>query len=299
MKKYNIEDIKPFLKSCTVKGIAKNKFFTHVKPIEKAEKHTLVWVSPMRSDKQILLENTKAEIVICDSSLNITENALNNKCCIITEAPKLIFLRIVNGLFKEKVAFGIHPKAIIHEEAKIDSKVYIGPGTYIGKCIIGENTFIHGNCYLYDDTIIGSNVTISAGTVIGAEGFGYSKNEEGEFEKFPHMGGVVIEDNVDIGANTCIDRGSLGNTIIKTGAKIDNLVHIAHNVIVGKNAAVIAHAMIGGSTIIGDNTWVAPSASIRDGITIGNETIIGLGAVVTKNIPEKETWAGVPAKKIR
>lgn len=299
MKQYNIEDIKPFLESYSIKGNGENKFFTHVKPIGEAEKDTLVWVSPLRHDKQTLLENTKSEIVICDSSLDITENILNNKCCIITKNPKLTFLRIANELFNEKKAFGIHPNAILHREAKIDLKVYIGPGTYVGKCTIGSNTFIHGNCFIYDNTIIGSNVTISAGAIIGAEGFGYSKNEEGEFEKFPHIGGVVIEDNVDIGANTCIDRGSLGNTIIKAGAKIDNLVHIAHNVIVGKNTAVIAHAMIGGSTVIGDSSWVAPSASIRDGITIGNETIVGLGAVVTKNIPDNEVWAGVPAKKFR
>jgi len=113
------------------------------------------------------------------------------------------------------------------------------------------------------------------------------------------VGGVIIEDNVDIGANTCIDRGTLGHTYIKEGAKIDNLVHIAHNVIIGRNTTVIANAMIGGSTIIGDNVWIAPSSTLRDGITIGNSSTVGLAALVTKTIPENEVWAGFPAKLIR
>jgi len=134
--------------------------------------------------------------------------------------------------------------------------------------------------------------------VIGADGFGYQRNDKGEFEKFPHIGGVVIKDNVEIGSNTSIDRGALGNTIIEEGAKIDNLVHIAHNVKVGKHSAVIANSMIGGSTIIGDYSWVAPSVCMRDQISTGNNVTIGLGAVVLKSIPEGETWTGSPAKPL-
>jgi UDP-3-O-[3-hydroxymyristoyl] glucosamine N-acyltransferase len=115
---------------------------------------------------------------------------------------------------------------------------------------------------------------------------------------FPHVGGVEIEDDVEIGANTCIDRGSLGNTIVRRGAKIDNLVHIAHNVVVGRNAFVIANAMIGGSTILGDGSWTSPSATLRDGIRIGDGATVGLGAVVTKSIPDGAVWMGTPARPI-
>jgi UDP-3-O-[3-hydroxymyristoyl] glucosamine N-acyltransferase len=110
---------------------------------------------------------------------------------------------------------------------------------------------------------------------------------------------VIIEDCVDIGANTCIDRGTLGNTVIRRGAKIDNLVHIAHNVVVGENTMVIANAMIGGSTEIGADSWVAPSATLRDAIQIGAASTVGLGAVVTKSVPDGEVWAGNPAKFLR
>jgi UDP-3-O-[3-hydroxymyristoyl] glucosamine N-acyltransferase len=139
-------------------------------------------------------------------------------------------------------------------------------------------------------------VIIHAGTVIGADGFGYERNEDGTFEKFPHLGGVVIEDDVEIGANACIDRGTLAPTRIREGAKIDNLVHIAHNVDVGRHAAVIAHAMIGGGTRIGDYGWVAPCACLRDGIVIGTRSTVGLGAVVTKSIGDDATVMGAPAR---
>ena len=299
MKQYTVDDVLFFLKEYSTKGTKENKFFTHTKPIELAEQNTVVWVSPTRKDKQILLDNTKAEIIICDNSLNFSETILREKCCIVVENPKLVFLRIVETFFTTKIEFSIHPTAIINQKATISENVYIGPNSYIGKCTIGNNTIIHGNCYLYDNITIGNNVVINAGTIIGADGFGYSKNNEGVYEKFPHIGGVVIEDNVEIGANTCVDKGTLGNTLIKKGAKIDNLVHIAHNVIIGENSFVIALSMIGGSTVIGDNVWVAPASSLRDGLVIGDNTVIGMGANITKSIPGNEVWIGNPGQKIK
>lgn len=146
---------------------------------------------------------------------------------------------------------------------------------------------------------MGIGIKIGKGTIIGADGFGYERNEKNELEFFPHIGGVIIEDDVEIGCNVCIDRGVLGDTIIHKGVKIDNLVHIAHNVEIGKHTAIIANAMIGGSVKIGSYSWIAPSASILNGVTIGNNVIIGMGAVVLKDISDGETWAGVPAKKLR
>ena len=111
-------------------------------------------------------------------------------------------------------------------------------------------------------------------------------------------GRVIIEDDVEIGTNTSIDRGTLGNTLIKTGVKIDNLVHIAHNVTIGKHTMIIANSLIGGSTIIGDHCWIAPSATIRDAVNVGDNVTIGMGAVVTKDIPSGEIWAGSPARRM-
>jgi len=139
---------------------------------------------------------------------------------------------------------------------------------------------------------------IHAGAVIGSDGFGYTRNEEGLVEKFPHMGGVVIEDDVEIGANTCIDRGALGNTFIGRSVKIDNLVHIAHNVVIEENSFIIANAMIAGSVQIGKNAWIAPSASVLQQLKIGDNALVGVGSVIRENVPANETWAGVPARKI-
>jgi len=279
-------------------GDPADKQFDNIKPIFEANEQSLTWLNPSRPDADQLAQNTRSQIIICHKNYNTQQFKGSGKCFIKVEVPKLTFLRLAGYFFKQEPEYGIHPSAVIHKEAQVHPRSYIGAGTYIGKCTIGEGSVIYGNCYLYDNTVVGARVTISAGTVIGADGFGYARNEEGVLEKFPHIGGVVIEDDVDIGANTCIDKGSLGNTLIKKGAKIDNLVHIAHNVVIGENSMVIANSMIGGSTMIGANSWIAPSVSVRDALVLGENVMAGMGAVVTRNVPAGETWAGSPAKEL-
>lgn len=194
---------------------------------------------------------------------------------------------------------GIHPTAVI--ESKISGKnVYIGPFVYIGKNVtIGNNCKINSNVSIYGNTVIGNNVIVDSCTVIGADGFGFEKNNSGKWEKFPHIGGVEIHDDVEIGANTCIDRGTLENTVIGKGTKIDNLVHIAHNVTIGTNCVVIAQSLIAGSCVIEDNAYIAMSVCVRNGIKIGKNSVVGMGAVVTKNVSPNITVFGVPAKPIK
>jgi UDP-3-O-[3-hydroxymyristoyl] glucosamine N-acyltransferase len=297
---FSLKDILKILpKGYRVEGITDNIFFNNVTPIEEANDESLVWIKGKKENKQELVEKTRAKIIVCDISLLISHELSAKKCFIVVDDPKLIFLRIAEQFFGRKKKYGIHVSAIIDPEAEISPNSYIGPLTYVGKSKIGDNTFIDGNCFIYDDVTIGNNVRVQAGTIIGSEGYGYQRNENLEFEKFPHIGGVIIENNVDIGSNTCIDRGALGNTIIKEGAKIDNLVHVAHNVIIGRHCAVIANAMLGGSVVIADYSWIAPSASILNQVSIGEKVTVGMAAVVTKNIPDGETWAGVPAKPLK
>lgn len=273
-------------------------YFNNAPPAELVNEESLDWINPIKKNKLEYLLNSKAKVLICDKSINAPEKLPGEKCLILVDNPKLTFLRIASTVFLPKIELGIHPTATIHPAAKISDKCYIGPHSYIGKSIIGDETIIYGNCHIYDQVTIGSHVTIHAGSVIGADGFGYQRNEKGEFEKFPHIGGVVIKDHVEIGANTCIDRGALGNTIIEEDAKIDNLVHIAHNVRIGKHTAIIANTMIGGSTSIGEYSWIAPSVCIRDQLILGNRVTVGMGSIVTKNIPDGETWLGAPAKSM-
>ena len=295
MKSYTIDQIVTCLGiDYKIAGNAANLTVDNVSIPAEANASSLIWIKPANNNSGSL-ETTAARVIICDHTLTGRAELLAEKILIRVENPKLAFIRIATALFSEEREYGIHPTATVDKNAIIGEKVYIGPNSIIGEASIGDNTVIAGNAFIGNKVRIGSNVFINAGVVIGSEGFGYSRNNEGVLEKFPHFGGVIIEDDVEIGANTCIDRGTLGNTLIKQGAKIDNLVHIAHNVVVGRNSLVIANAMIGGSTIIGDESWVAPSVNLMNGIKIGNKVTIGMSALVTKNIPDGETWAGVPA----
>ncbi len=295
-----IQDILDFIGNnfSLIGKINDQTFITSTKPILEASEIDLVWVSQYSENQMELIQQTKSKVIVCSKNLTI-ENEIENKLLICVENPRLTFSRIINHFYFEEQKFQIHKSVVIHEEAEIDKNVYIGPNSIIGKCKIGKGTVIYGNCTIYDNTIIGDNVKIHAGAVIGTDGFGYDKNENGEYEQFPHIGGVLIENDVEIGANTAIDRGSLGNTIIRKGTKIDNLVHIAHNVEIGKNSVVIACAEVSGSVKIGENSWIGPGAKILDRLTIGKNSLIGIGAVVIKNVDENATVVGNPARRIK
>lgn len=268
----------------------------NIKPIFEADEFSLCWLSPDRKDKDVLISQTKASTIVLGKDERFSPR--DSQLFIKVANPKLFYIKILHNLILAPKKHAIHSSAIIHPNAKIHPEVTIGPYSVIGECEIGEGSVIDSHCKIGDRCRIGRHVQVSTGVVIGNDGFGYVSDEEGTKIKFPHLGGVIIEDYVEIGANTCIDRGTLGNTIIREHAKIDNLVHIAHNVEIGRNTLVIANAMIGGSASIGENAWIAPSVTIRDTMTVGKNTLVGLAALVTKNIPDGETWAGFPAKKI-
>jgi UDP-3-O-[3-hydroxymyristoyl] glucosamine N-acyltransferase len=149
------------------------------------------------------------------------------------------------------------------------------------------------------NVIIGANFKQGSNVTIGGDGFGYEKNEHGEYEFFPHFGDVYIGDNVSVGSNTCIDRGAVEHTQIGNGTKIDNLVHIAHAVKIGDNCLIVAGSVICGSVKIGEGTYIGANVTIREHLTIGNSAYIGMGSVVTKNVGDNEMWYGNPAKFIK
>jgi UDP-3-O-[3-hydroxymyristoyl] glucosamine N-acyltransferase len=147
-------------------------------------------------------------------------------------------------------------------------------------------------------TKIHDNAKIGANCTIGGVGFGYELDEEKKYVLLPHLGNVVLKSFVEIGNNTCIDRAVMGSTILEENVKVDNLVHIAHGVVIGKNSLIIANSMIAGSTKIGENVWVAPSVSILNKKTISDNSYIGMGAVVIKDVKENETIVGNPGKAL-
>ncbi|WP_025665436.1 UDP-3-O-(3-hydroxymyristoyl)glucosamine N-acyltransferase [Aquimarina megaterium] len=281
----------------SVKGIIEGVFVTNTLPIMSANENSISFIDKTRSEleKNLWASETKSKLIITDLDIDIA-----NKTNIVTAHPKLLFSFLVNEFFVSKKKKEIHSSAIISDKAIIGKNCFIGPNTLIGAHVkIGNNCDIYGNVTIYENVKIGDNVKINSGTVIGAEGFGYLKSESLGTINFPHLGGVIIEDNVEIGANTTIDRGALGNTILKKNVKVDNLVHIAHNVYIDEGAWIIAKAMVAGSVKIGKNTSIAPGACIRDAINIGNNVLIGMGAVVTKSVPDNQTWTGVPARELK
>lgn len=268
----------------------------NVMPILAANKESLVFIDVKAKNKLSLFSQTNAQVIICDF---IPEDAkwYENKCLIVTNNPKLLFAKIINTATKSTFRSSIHPSAVIHPEAKISLNCIIGPHCIIGKCEIGEHTILHGNCTLYDGVRIGNNVIIDAGAVIGAAGFGFVREDDGTPVPFPQLGGVAIGDSVEIGANVCIDRGALQDTIIGQHTKIDNLVHISHNVEIGINTYIIGQCLIAGSVKIGDNCWIAASR-ILNKVCIGDNVTVGFGALVLNNIKSDKTYMGVPSMDI-
>ena len=257
----------------------------------------LAWCSEKNQEK---LANLHAGNVICSThtSKNYLKEGINYILC---ENPRLVFKEIIEHFFVDKtIRYAVAPSAKISSTAKISDKVRIGENCVIEEnVVIGENSEIGHNTVIHKGTVIGRNVKIGSNNTIGGVGFGYVKEKDGSYSLIHHIGNVIIEDYVEIGNNTCIDRAVLGSTLICKNAKIDNLVHIAHGVIVGENSLIIANSMIGGSSKIGKNCWVAPSASVINKNITGNNVTIGMGAVVIRDIPDDDVVAGNPAKSIR
>jgi UDP-3-O-[3-hydroxymyristoyl] glucosamine N-acyltransferase LpxD len=214
--------------------------------------------------------------------------------------PRLTFIQIVNKFLIPEIIKKISFTAIIHETAQVGNNVLIGDYT-----IIGANSLIEDDCEIMSHVVIGENVRcgqgtrIKSGSIIGQKGFGFERDEDGIPIEFPHIGGVFIGENCEIGALNTIVSGTLDPTYIGNHVKTDDHVHIAHNVSIGSKTLIAACAEISGSVAIGSRVWISPNATIINKISIGDQAFIGIGAVVTKSVPERCLFAGNPAKFIR
>jgi UDP-3-O-[3-hydroxymyristoyl] glucosamine N-acyltransferase len=257
------------------------------------DEHCIYWIS----DKKLELQETiTVGTVICSRSLT----HYHPDCTyIVVDNPRLAFKEVISTHFDVRpnpfishLAF-IHPTATIGKEVTIDHFAVIEEG-----CVIGDNCVIGSHTILKRNTILGKAVKLGSNNTIGGVGFGYEKDLEGNYDLLPHLGNVEIEDFVEVGNNTCIDRAVMGSTKLGRNVKVDNLVHIAHGVQIGENSLIIANAMIGGSTIIGKNVWFAPSASVLNKKTIADDAVIGLAAVVVKDVKQGEIIIGNPGKPL-
>lgn len=227
---------------------------------------------------------------------------------------------IIHNFFLDApfIAKGIHPRAYIGEDCSLGKEISIGPLAVIGDRVtlgervtieagvvvgddvtIGDDTTLKANVTVYSGSIIGNRVTIHSGAVLGADGYGYAANERGEHIKRPQVGIVRIDDDVEIGANSCIDRAAYGVTWIKSGVKIDNLVQVGHNVVVGENSLLVAQVGMSGSTTLGRNVVLGGQSATAGHLTIGDRVMVAAMGGVHNNLPDGAVVGGAPAFPIR
>lgn len=271
---------------------------------ENAKVHTFAKIEEGKEGAITFLSNpkythfiydTKASVVLVNDDVEL-EMPVNATLIRVPNAYECVakLMQMYAATLPKKT--GIDPLAFVSKTAEIGKDVYIGPFTYIGDGVkIGEGSMIYPHVTIYDGCQIGKNVTIHAGAVIGADGFGFAPNQEG-YDKIPQMGIVVIEDNVEIGANTCVDRSTMGQTIIHQGVKLDNLIQVAHNCEIGENTVMSAQAGMAGSTKIGAWCMVGGQAGFSGHITIADKTFVGAQSGVISNTKGNgEQLIGAPA----
>ena len=261
--------------------------------IEEGQEGAITFLSNPKYTSYIY--ETKASIVLINDDLKL-EHPVQATLIRVPNAYECVakLMQMYASAMPKKT--GVDPLAFVSASAEIGQDVYIDPFTYVGEGVkIGDGTRIYPNVTIYDGCRIGKNVTIHAGSVIGADGFGFAPNQEG-YEKIPQLGIVVIEDDVEIGANTCVDRSTMGQTIIHKGVKLDNLIQVAHNCEIGENTVMSAQAGMAGSTKIGAWCMVGGQAGFSGHIKIADRTFIGAQSGVISNTKGNgEQLIGAPA----
>jgi len=255
----------------------------------------LVWIKNATPEKLAIVEQRRPALAICGPT---GTSQISTSAVLACSNPRLAFAKVLNEFFVHQPAPAIHPSALI------DSKAAIGAGVSIGAyCVIGPDIKLGDGCRIGSGVKIQGHVTfgerciVKPNSVIGEYGFGFEYDDDGTPLHFPHLGGIVLEDEVWIGSCTTIELAALGTTRVGRGTKVDDLVQIGHNVTVGRNTLIMANAVLCGGAVIGDRCWIAPNSVVKEDVHVGHGATVGLGAVVTKDVEEKVVVAGVPARK--
>lgn len=279
--------------------------------IEEGVKGSLTFLANPKYTQFIYTTNASITIVNADF---VAENDINTTLIRVEDAYKA-FSKLLDYYNQVKMnKTGIEQPAFISDSAKYGENLYLGAFSYLGDNVsIGNNVKIYPNVFIgdnvqladnvivfagakiYSDSIVGQNCVIHSGAIVGADGFGFTPNEKGEYTKVPQTGNVILEDNVDIGAGTTIDRATLGSTVIKKGVKLDNQIQIAHNVEIGENTVIAAQTGIAGSTKIGKNCMIGGQVGIVGHINIGDNVRIQAQSGIGRNVKDNETLQGSPA----
>ncbi len=282
--------------------------------IESAKENEITFLEENNILKDSIKDTEASAIIISDNSELIKLTKECSISTIIVKNARLAFAEILDALYEKNIfEVGIHKTATIYNDVCIGKSCFIGANVHIGKNTkigdnnqilpgvvilgnveIGNNNIIHSNCVIYDNSIIKNNCVINSNTVIGSEGFGFIP-ESGKWIKMPQKGGVILDDFVEIGTNSCIDRPSVGNTIIGEGTKIDNLAQIGHGVKIGKNCAIAAQVGIAGGAIIGDGVIFAGQVGVNNRVKVGNNVIASSKCGIHCDIENGQIISGFPA----
>ena len=311
MKSFSIQDINAMLNG-EILGETTNEI-TGLEQIKKATAGQATFIGNRKF--AALWKDSKASLAIVNDNLDVEPG--ENRALIKVKNADLAMAKLLEAFIPEAPHFetDIHPSATIDKTAKIGKGSRVGAGSYIGKdVVLGENVTIYPNVTILDDTTIGDYTTVWSGTIIrerseigshcifhnnvsiGADGFGYRPSDDGRgLVKIPHIGNVVIGNGVEIGANSCVDRGKFSSTILGDGCKIDNLVQIAHNCVLGRSCIMAGSSGLAGSVTLGDGVIIGGSASIKDHTTIHSGATVGAGSGVINDVPAGKTVLGYPA----
>jgi UDP-3-O-[3-hydroxymyristoyl] glucosamine N-acyltransferase len=251
-----------------------------------------------------VIAESNAGAIMCKKQLKGALFPKSGSQLIFLDNPRLVFVRVANHLQRKLVKGDnrtfISPTAVVARSAKIGRNCKIGSYVLVGEdCVIGDNSQIHHRVTLSRSCRLGENCMIQSGVTLGEDGFAYERHDDARLEKFPHFKGIVLGNNVEISANTNIARGSLTDTVIGEGTKIDAMVHVAHNVRIGKNCLLTAGTVIGGSATLGNYCWTGLNSTIKDHVKLGNNVVVGAGACVINDVPDDDVVAGVPARSIK
>jgi len=293
-----VEELARFL-GCPFEGSGKAEI-RGVSSLEKAREGDLVFLSQRKYRK--LLDDCQASVAIIP-----TDEKYERLPVIKSDNPHLSFIKVVEVFHTPYCPEpGIHSTAVVSPSAKVGENVSIGAFAYVFPFVviyprvkIGKESVIHSHVSIREEVQIGNRVTIHNNSVIGSDGFGYIQDKDGKNIKIPHVGTVIIEDDVEVGANTAIDRAALGETLIKKGAKIDNLVQIAHSVEVGPGSILAGQTGISGSVKIGKNVIMGGQVGVADHLKIGDKAVLAAKTGVIGDIPSNSVVAGYPHQDIR
>ena len=300
--KYSIKDLVNLL-GCEIKGDLSLEYVSGLAPFFQAQEENVTFASDEKFLKK--LNETKAKVILVP---DIPLPNIGKMYLVVKENPRTLMPKLLNFFKRETKPFEkmIEDSSKIGKNVRLAPNVYIGHDTIIGDNVviypnvtigevvtIGEGTIIYSNVTVREFCKIGKNCVIQPGAVIGSDGFGFVK-VNGNNTKIDQIGSVIIEDNVEIGANTTVDRGAIGDTIIKKYTKIDNLVQIAHNDIIGENCLIISQVGIAGSVEVGNNTTLAGQVGVAGHLKIGNNVVIAAKSGVAGNVADNQILSGYP-----